>query len=260
MKILAIANHKGGVGKTATARALGGMLAEAGRRVLLIDSDHQGSLTLSCGLRNYDGPGLADVYAVGGRKPARLAEVVKTIKPGLDLAPAGLSLAAGETELVNRPGREFALSDALGGLGGAYDLVIIDCPPALGLLVYNALCAADTVLIPTQANPVDVAGVAMFLDTIDTIRANKRLNPRLTLLGVVLTFFDARLKTHDTGRAAMLGAGWPVLPVTIPRSIRVAEAAAVGQDIATFEPTSQAAAAYNELGEMVKLWLQKSAK
>lgn len=259
MKILAIANHKGGVGKTATARALADVLAAGGLRVLLVDSDHQGSLTLSCGLVNYDGPGLADVYAVGGRKPARLADVVQTISPGVDLAPAGLSLALAETELVNRPGREFILSDALASMAGVYDLVIIDCPPALGQLVTNALCAANSVIIPSQANPIDVAGVAMFLDTIDGIRANKRLNPRLTLLGLVLTFYESRLTTHQNGRAAMLRAGWPVLPVTVPRSIRVAESAAAGQAITTYEPATPAAAAYNELGEMVRIWL-KSAK
>jgi chromosome partitioning protein len=259
MKILAIANHKGGVGKTATARALADVIAAAGGRVLLVDSDHQGSLTLSCGLINYDGPGLADVYAVGGRGPARLADVVKPISPGVDLAPAGLSLAMAETELVNRPGREFVLSDALGGLGAAYDLVIIDCPPALGQLVTNALCAADTVLIPTPPTPADMAGVSMFLDNIEAIRANKRLNPRLTLLGVVLTFYDARLTTHQGGQAAMLGAGWPVLPVTIPRSVRVAESVAAGQSITSYEPGSPPAAAYNQLGEMVQIWL-KNAK
>jgi len=258
MKVLAIANHKGGVAKTTTARSLADVLALAGRRVLLVDNDHQGSLTLSCGI-DTPAASLANVYAVGGRPRATLADVIQPVSPGLDLAPAGLALAAADTELTSRPGREFVLADALDDQADNYDLVIIDCPPALGLLVYNALCAADTVLIPTQANPIDVAGVAMFLDTIEAIRANKRLNPRLTLLGLVLTFFDGRLKTHETGRAAMLGAGWPVLPVTIPRSIRAAEAAAIGQAVTTFEPSNPAAAAYNDLGEMVKLWL-KSAK
>lgn len=225
----------------------------------MIDSDHQGSLSLSCGLMNYDGPGLADVYAVGGRKTARLADIVQTVDSGLDLAPAGLSLAMAETELINRPGREFVLADALSSVAGSYDLAIIDCPPALGQLVTNALCAADTVLIPTQPTPVDLAGVAMFLDNIEAIRANKRLNPRLTLLGVVLTFYDGRLTTHQGGRNAMQAAGWPVLPVTIPRSVRVAESAAAGQSITSFEPGSPPAAAYNELGEMVQIWL-KNAK
>ena len=260
MKVLAIANHKGGVGKTATARALADVLTLAGRRVLLVDSDHQGTLTLSCGLMNYDGPGLADVYAVGGRKAASLADVVQTVGGGLDLAPAGLSLAMAETELINRPGREFVLSDALASVAGVYDLVIIDCPPALGQLVTNALCAADTVLIPTQPTPADVAGVAMFLDNIEAVKANKRLNPRLTLLGVVLTFYDNRLTTHQGGRAAMLGAGWPVLPVTIPRSVRVAESVAAGQSITSYEPGSPPAAAYKKLSEMVQIWLQKNVK
>jgi len=259
MLTLAIANHKGGVGKTATARALADCLAGAGLRVLLVDSDHQGSLTLSCGVPDPN-PCLANVYGVGGRPALPLAKVTRAISKGLDLAPASLALAAADVEIVSRPGREFILADALASVAGGYDVALVDCPPALGQLVINALCAANSVLIPTQPGPVDLAGVKMFLETVDAIRANRRLNPNLTVFGVLLTFYDPRLKTHQGGRRAMLTAGWPVLPMTIPRSVRVAESAAVGESIETFDPKNPAAAGYAQLGEMVRLWLTKSGK
>ena len=255
MRILAIANHKGGVAKTATVRALGDVVAAAGVRVLMVDSDHQGSLSLSCS--NYDAnPCLANVYNVGGRALLPLAKVVRHVSANLDMVPASLSLAAAETEIVSRPAREFILSEALATVANAYDLVLIDCPPALGQLVINALVAADSVLIPTQPQPVDVAGVRMFLQTVDAIRSNPRLNPKLTLFGLLATFYDGRLKTHEGAVKAMTAAGWPVLPVRIPRSIRVAESAAVGQSVVTFEPGSVAAGAYQELGKQVLTWLK----
>jgi len=259
MQTLAIANHKGGVGKTATARALADVLAGYGLKVLLVDSDHQGSLSLSCGVTNPN-PCLANVYAVAGRPALPLAKVIRAVSHNLDLAPASLALAAADTEIVSRAGREFILADALDSVAGAYDIALIDCPPALGELVINALCAAYSVLIPSPAQPVDMAGVKMFLDTVESIRANRRLNPSLTVFGILLTFYDKRLKTHAGSRATMLAAGWPVLPMTIPRSVRVAESAALGQSIQTFEPGSPAAAAYAALGEVVRKWLKQNDK
>jgi len=259
MKILAIANHKGGTGKTTAARNIAGILSARGVRVLLVDSDPQGSLTLACGI-DPQPKDLTNVYAVGGRKAARLADVLQAVGSGLDLAPAGLSLTLAESELIPRPGREFILADALAGVAGRYDLAVIDCPPNMGLLVSNALCAADAVIIPSGPGALDISGAAIFLDTIKAYQANPRLNPRLIVLGFLLTFYDGRLTTHQGGRAAMLGAGWPVLPVTIPRSVRVAESVAAGQSITSYEPGSPPAAAYKKLGEMVQIWLQKNVK
>lgn len=259
MSVLTVANHKGGVGKTSTVRALGDSLAAGGFRVLMIDSDHQGSLTLSCGIKEPD-LCMANVYQVAGRRAMTLEKVIKPIAEGLDLAPSTLALAAAETELFSRPGREFILADAISGLSNGYDLILIDCPPSLSTLVINALCAADSVLIPSLPQPLDIAGVRQFLENVDRIRSNKRLNPRLTVLGVLLTFFDSRLKTHESAAQAMKRAGWPVLPVHVPRSIRVAEAAAVGQSILTFEPGNPAAQAYRDLGKAVAIWLTKSGK
>jgi len=253
MKILGVGNHKGGVGKTASTRALGDVLAGMGLRVLMVDSDHQGSLSLSCGVLDAD-PCLANVYQVGGRDPLALAKVIVKIKPGLDLAPASLALAAAETEVVSRPGRDFILADALDTVKRSYDICLVDCPPALGQLVVNALCAVDSVLIPSPAQPVDLAGVRMFLRTVDRMR-HPRLNPNLTIFGVLLTFFNGRLNTHKDSRAAMLAADWPVLPMTIPRSVRVAESAATGESIISFEPGNPAAKGYQALGEVVAEWL-----
>lgn len=255
MKILSISNQKGGVSKTATTRALGDVLVAEGFRVLMVDSDHQGSLSLSSGVFDPN-PCLANVYQVGGREALPLAKVIVNIKPGLDLVPASLALAAAETEIVSRPGREFILADALNSVQGSYDICLIDCAPALGQLVINALCAADSVLIPSPAQPVDLAGVKMFFETIRGIQNHPKLNPDLTIFGVLITFFDRRLKTHTGGRDAMIAADWPVLPMTIPRSVRVAESAAVGESVVTYESGNPAAKGYRELGKAVALWLK----
>lgn len=257
MKILSVANHKGGVGKTATTRALGDVLASLGLRVLMIDSDHQGSLSLSCGVKNAN-PCLANVFQVAGRDPLPLSKVVVNISKRLDLVPSSLALAAAETEIVSRPGREFILADALNEVKGAYDIVLIDCPPALGQLVINALCATDSVLIPSPAQPVDLAGVMMFIQTVNGIRANRRLNPDLVIFGILLTFFDGRLNTHTASRDSMLAADLPVLPMVIPRSVRVAESAATGESVMTFDAGNPAAAGFQELGKVVQEWLRKS--
>lgn len=257
MKILSIANHKGGVSKTATTRALGSVLSDLGLRVLMVDSDHQGSLSLSCGIFDAN-PCLANVYKVGGRDPLSLADVTIKINKRLHLVPASLALAAAETEVVSRPGREFILSDALKTVKNKYDIALVDCAPALGQLVINALCATDSVLIPTPAQPVDLAGVRMFMQTVDGIIENPRLNPDLKIFGILLTFYDERLNTHSGSRDAMIAAGWPVLPITIPRSVRVAESAAIGESITTFEPENPASKGYQELGELIEKWLRKS--
>lgn len=255
MKVLSIANHKGGTGKTATTRALGDVLAAAGVRVLLVDVDPQSSLTLSCGLAGDVEPNLTDV--IGGAQPGKLpiTKIIRHISNNLDLAPANLSLAAAELGINQRFGREQILTKALAGLKG-YDLVLIDCAPSLGLLVVNALVASNAVLIPTQPMPVDVAGVKMFLDTVDVIRDN--LNPGLSIMGILPTFYDARLNAHQGAIEAMERARWAVLPVKVGRSVRVGESAALGESIITFEPDNPQAGAYQELGRLVKLWLEKA--
>lgn len=253
MKILSIGNHKGGVGKTATARALGDALSRRGARVLLVDMDPQASLTTSCGLSDVS-PNLADV--LGGAQPGRvpLVKVIRNIAEGLDLAPSNLSMAGAELGLQSRmAGRDTVLARALGTVTG-YDIAIIDNPPSLGQLVINSLAASDAVLIPCQPLPVDVAGLRLFLQTIDWLRET---NARLSVLGIVPTFYDDRLNAHRAAVEAMRAEGWPVLPVRIGRSVRVGESALFGESVITFEPGNPQAVAYEKLGELVLTWLKR---
>lgn len=255
MKVLAIANHKGGTGKTATARALGDVLSAAGVRVLMVDVDPQGSLSTSCGFSEVD-PNLADVMGDSNPGGLGIKKVIRSVNDGLALAPSSLSMAAVELGLINRYSREHILERALSEVQTDYDLVLIDCPPSLSLLVVNALTASNAVLIPCQPMPVDMAGVKLFLQTIEAIRRD--LNPQLSIFGILPTFYDARLVTHNGAIESMQKADWPVLPVRVGRSVRVGESAALGESIITFEPDNPQATAYLELGKLVKRWLAKS--
>lgn len=256
MKTIAVSNHKGGCGKTATAHALGAILAaEAGRRALLIDLDPQASLTSSAGVDASAGQSLADV--LGDTQPGAtpLADILREVAPGLWLAPADIALSATELGLQTRLGRENVLRRALATVAGRFDVCLIDTPPGLGLLTVNGLCAAQAVLIPAQPGGSDLRALALFLDTVERMR---ELNEGLTVLGVLPTFFDGRLSHHRDALAAMQTAGLPVLPVTIGRSVRVAEAAAAGQALTTYEPRNPQATAYRALAKVVTAWLDRN--
>jgi len=254
MQTIAIANHKGGVGKTATAHALGVGLANSGFSVLLVDTDPQASLTQSCGLGDVAGRSLAEV--LGGATPGGLAmrSAIKPLGDNLAIAPADIALAGVELGLTSRLGRENVLKKALATISDQYDLAIIDCPPSLGLLTVNALLAADAVLIPTLPQAVDLRGLRLFFDTLETLK--RELNPELETLGVLVTFFDRRLNHHRAAMEAMARAGLPLMDVKIGRSVRVAEAAGAGQSVITYEPRNPQAAAYSELAEVITSWLK----
>jgi chromosome partitioning protein len=259
MQILAIANHKGGTGKTATARALGDQLASAGYKVLLVDLDPQASLTTSCGYAEPVSPSMVDVIGSGKPGRLRLDQIMKPVKDGLDLAPSNLDMAVTELQIISRPGRDHILKKALGKVHG-YDLVILDCGPNIGTLTINALVACHAVLIPTQPSPVDMVGVKRFIETVEMIR-DEELNPTLEILGILPTFYDHRYNTHRAAVDAMKGAGWPVLDVTVGRSVRVAEAAAVGESVITYEPDNPQAGNYQELGKILEeQWLKNKTK
>ncbi|GBC84461.1 Chromosome partitioning protein ParA [bacterium HR11] len=252
MRVLAIANHKGGVGKTATAHALGTSVHARGLRVLLVDMDPQGSLTGSCGIRDAAGRSMAEV--LGGATPGSLSlrDILRFLRPGLALAPSDLALAATELGLVSRLGRESVLRKSLRTVETDFDLTIVDCPPSLGLLTVNALTAADAVLVPTQPQAVDLRGLRLFLDTLERIR--EELNPNLEVLGVLPTFVDLRLVHHREALEVLRAAGLPVLEVLVGRSVRVAEAASVGESIVTYAPDHPQSQVFQQLGEIVIRW------
>ena len=256
MRTIAIANHKGGVGKTAIAHALGVFLAsEYERRVLLCDLDPQASLTGATGVGDAGGESLAEV--IDGAQAGKLAlgEVIRPLGDRLALAPGDIALASCELGLVARMGRESVLKRALATVAPAYDVAILDCPPSLGLLTVNALNAAHGVLIPTQAEVQGLRGLALFWQSLATVR--EALNPELEVIGVVPTFYDGRLIHHREALDAMRAGGMPTLDVTIGRSVRVAESAAVGESVVTFDPSGKRTAELRALTEVVLEWLEE---
>lgn len=248
MQCIAISNHKGGVAKTATTHALGVVLANS-RRVLLIDADPQSSLSAACGVEDTAGRSLAEVIT----GDLTMTAAIRNLGPNLSLVPGDIALASVEMALVNRLGRENAIRRPLATVSG-FDVVLIDTPPSLALLTVCALVASDGVLIPVQAQAADLRGLRLFLDSVDQVREG--LSRDLQIVGILPTFVDSRLVHHQAALQAMIGAGLPVLPVTIPRSVRVAEAmAGGGESVVTYDRRGTAAAAYTELGRIVEGWL-----
>jgi chromosome partitioning protein len=243
-EVIACANQKGGVGKTTTVVNVGTYLARAGRRVLLVDLDPQGNATSGLGVdRNQLASSVYDVLLAG----LPIADsVVHVDGPGLDLVPSQRSLAGAEVELVPMPARERRLKQVLQGADGRWDVILLDCPPSLGLLTVNALTATSGVLIPLQCEYYALEGLSQLMATIDLV--HQHLNPGLSLLGVVLTMHDARTSlSADVSREVRRHLGTKVFDTVIPRSVRLAEAPSYGQPIATFSPVSRGAAAYESL-------------
>ncbi len=261
MKVIAIANHKGGVGKTATCHALGAALAAIGQRVLMVDIDPQASLANACDVQA-PGDSLAEVIggAVAGRLPLGkiLVDVSDIETAVLHLAPGDIALSSNELGLVQRIGREYVLKNALATVAGGYDVCLIDCPPSLGMLTVNALAAADVVIIPTQPQISDVPGLVLFLETVGNIRA--AINPGLKVLGVLVTFYDGRTVHHRDAVQTLTDQGLPLFKTMIGRSIRVAEAPAAGESAVTYDPQNPQAENYQQLAREVEEWLRSGQK
>jgi chromosome partitioning protein len=247
--VLAVANQKGGVAKTTTVHSLGVASAELGRRTLVIDLDPQACLTFSTG---FDPDGIdRSVHDVFVRRQP-IADVVRPIPgvPGLDLLPATIDLAGSEVHLLTRTGREHVLARALEPVLDDYDLVLIDCPPSLGVLTINGLTAAHSVVIPLQCEALSHRGVGQLLETIEDVRAFA--NASLTVRGVIATMYDDRTK-HARHIIEEVEAryGIPVLQPPVRKSIRFAEAPARGKSILQHAPSSPGAEAYRALAAVL---------
>ena len=245
-EIVAIANQKGGVGKTTTAINLAYALAYLNQEVLLVDFDPQGNAGSGLGVTLKDGE--KSVYHLL-TKNATFEEVVRqTSNEMLDLLPTCKNLAGAEVELVNVPGRENMLKEVLAPLRKMYSYILIDCPPSLGLLTLNALMAADSVITPVQCEYYAMEGLAHFMNTISKIR--QFLNNTLTLDGGVLTMFDSRMNlSKQVLEEVSRFFGDKVYKTPIPRNIRLAEAPSFGQSIFDYEPSCRGARAYIDLAK-----------
>jgi chromosome partitioning protein len=241
--IIALANQKGGVGKTTTAINLGASLARQSRRVLIFDFDPQANSSAGLGIR-VERPTTYDVVI----NDLPLVDiVVETPIEHLLLAPANPGLAGAEVELVPMLAREFRLKRALESARGAYDYVLIDCPPSLGLLTVNALTAADEVIVPVQCEYLALEGLGQLTSTLELVRRN--LNPDLTLRGLLLTMFDGRTNLSQQVADEVRAHFGNTFRTVIPRSVRLSEAPSHGLPIAKYDPSSRANRAYEDLAE-----------
>jgi len=236
-RIVALCNQKGGVGKTTSTINLGAALAEYGRRVLLVDFDPQGALSVGLGVQPHQLDRTA--YNLLMERDVAIDDILlKTAVPGMDLLPSNIDLSAAEVQLVGEVAREQTLSRVIRPVVDEYDFILIDCQPSLGLLTVNALTAANEVIVPLECEFFSLRGVALLIDTIDKVR--ERLNPDLKLAGILATMYDGRT-LH----------GREVFDTVISRTVRFPETTVAGEPITTWAPTSAGAKAYRNLAREV---------
>jgi chromosome partitioning protein len=248
-RVIAIANQKGGVGKTTTAINLGAGLAVAERRTLIVDMDPQGNATSGLGIdKAAVEVSIYDVLL--GERPAADATLHGLHFPRLDVIPSSQDLVGAEVELVEGQERELRLRNALASMRDSYDYILVDCPPSLGLLTLNTLAAADTVLIPIQCEFYALEGLSQLLNTIRLVQQN--LNPRLQIEGVLLTMFDQRLNlSRQVADEAKEYFGSRVFSSVIPRNVRLAEAPSFGKPIAVYDVLSAGSQSYLALAREI---------
>ncbi|MGN0172038.1 MAG: ParA family protein [Acutalibacteraceae bacterium] len=243
-KIIAVVNQKGGVGKTTTTVSLAAALGLLGKTVLLVDLDPQGNATSGVGQsKRQDGASVYDLL-IGQAQPQDA--VRQTAFANLSLLSSGMQLAGAEIELIGLPRRENRLKAALAPLRASYDYLLIDCPPALGLLTLNALCAADTLIVPIQCEYYALEGLAQLMDTVRRVR--RLYNPTLDMEGVLLTMYDGRLNlTQQVVSEVKKFFPRKVFSTPVPRSVRLAEAPGFGRPIQYYDRSSRGSIAYEQI-------------
>ncbi|HEV2754887.1 MAG TPA: ParA family protein [Actinomycetota bacterium] len=248
-RVIAMANQKGGVGKTTTTVSLGAALAELARKVLVVDFDPQGGCALGLGIE----PGALDVSvynALLDRSCRSEDVVIPTSVEGMDLMPSNIDLSAAELMLVQEVAREQSLSRALAPLRRSYDYILVDCPPSLGLLTINALTAADGVIVPLECEYYALRGMALLMDSIERVR--DRLNPQLQVDGILATMYDGRtLHAREVLERVREAFGDSLFDSIIRKTIRFAEAPVAGEPILRYAPTSTGSASYRALAKEV---------
>ena len=246
--IYAIANQKGGVGKTTTTVNLAACLAEKRKKVLMVDMDPQGNATSGFGLNKEQQLRTSYEVLLGDAEPEECTQYLKDFR--LSIIPSNMNLAGAEVELIGIEHREMLLNEALEGIKDQYDYILIDCPPSLSMLTVNALCAADAVIVPLQCEYFALEGLTQLINTVNLVK--KRLNPRIEIEGIVFTMYDNRTNLSnqvvDEVRTYMPEQVYETL---IPRNIRLGEAPSYGLPIIYYDEKSKGAESYRELAQEV---------